>query len=163
MNGEKQLFLLIAVKFKKKTLIFSLWSKQCIVLLTCTFYECLVISRIFATYYVDFRALYIIITFFVIWPTSIGAKNPAVFAKQLVIPIKVPEKFGAISIWLQLIDINEAPLKPTQTHRRATTAYLWQPAYRIKINANAGIIKAEKKIQNLGITKTRNWKKQHYT
>ena len=107
------------------------------------FYEYLVISRIFATYYVDFRALYIIITFFVIWPTSIGAKNPAVFAKQLVIPIKVPEKFGAISIWLQLIDINEAPLKPTQTHRRATTAYLWQPAYRIKINANAGIIKAE--------------------
>ena len=87
--------------------------------------------------------MYIIITFFVIWPTSIGAKNPAVFAKQLVIPIKVPEKFGAISIWLQLIDINEAPLKPTQTHRRATTAYLWQPAYRIKINANAGIIKAE--------------------
>ena len=113
-------------------------------MLNCTFfYEYLVISRIFATYYVDFRALYIIITFFVIWPTSIGAKNPAVFAKQLVIPIKVPEKFGAISIWLQLIDINEAPLKPTQTHRRATTAYLWQPAYRIKINANAGIIKAE--------------------
>ena len=34
----------------------------------------------------------------IIFATAIGARNPAVLATQLVIPIKVPAKLGAISI-----------------------------------------------------------------
>ena len=80
----------------------------------------------------------------IIFATAIGARNPAVLATQLVIPIKVPAKLGAISIWLQLIEINENPLHPTHMQINATTRVLSQPANFIRTNARAGIKNAVK-------------------
>ena len=76
---------------------------------------------------------------------NIGAKNPEKLANIFVMPIKVPAKFGAISMWLQLMELNWNPLKPTVKHNKATTSILSQPAYLMLNKQIAGITKAVKK------------------
>ena len=76
---------------------------------------------------------------------NIGAKNPEKLANMFVMPIKVPAKFGAISMWLQLMELNWNPLKPTVKHNKATTSILSQPAYLMLNKQIAGITKAVKK------------------
>ena len=62
-------------------------------------------------------------------PTAIGARNPGKVAAQLVIPMSVPAKFGAMSRWEFMKPQNIAPLSPTPKQRRTMARVLLQPAY----------------------------------
>jgi hypothetical protein len=52
---------------------------------------------------------------------AMGAKKPMVLATMLVIPMRVPAKLDAMSMWFTLTELNWNPFIPTVVHRRATT------------------------------------------
>ena len=56
-----------------------------------------------------------------IWDMAMGAKNPGKLANILVIPMRVPAKFGAISMWLQFTELNWNPFIPTQAQSKIIT------------------------------------------
>ena len=80
-------------------------------------------------------------------PIICGARNPIIFATELVKPINVPEKLGAISMWLQVTELKLNPFSPTVTHSKATTICLLHLAKYINTKQIPGGTKARNKFE----------------
>lgn len=80
-----------------------------------------------------------------IYFTTKGPINEPKFAAQFVNPIKVPAKFGAISMWFTLNPRRTPALVETAKTRRTTAMFSWPVGrYPKAIKEKAGRIKPEK-------------------
>lgn len=71
-------------------------------------------------------------------PVTIGTINDAIVDVVLMIPNKVPEKLGAMSVVLTSVLVVIAPLKKRPTHNIVTIAFQLQPEKVTPSNIMAG-------------------------
>ena len=79
-------------------------------------------------------------------PTMAGTRKPGKVAIMLVMPIKMPAKLGAMSLWLAKTPENIVPKKVVATTIRTTTLVLSQPEKQTPTKHAAGMTEAERKM-----------------